>query len=111
MKYLFSQSLAPATLRLYNSAYRNYILFCTNANLLALPIVERNLLFYVTSLSSSLSYKSIKVYLAGLQFNSISLGHPVSISNMSQLFYLLRGIRRVQGSVALSYITYANNSS
>ena len=90
MKYLFSQSLAPTTLRLYNSAYRNYILFCSNANLLALPIIERNLLkFYVTSLS----YKSIKVYLVRLQFHSISLG---DLSNMFQLFYLLCGIRHVQ---------------
>lgn len=45
-----------------------------------------------------MSYKTIKVYLAGLQYWSIQRGSEVRISNMIQLFYILRGIKRKLGS-------------
>ena len=98
MNYLYTHSLAASTLRLYQLASRNYSLFCTNTNLNSLPVTEFNLMFYVTSLASRLSYKSIKVYLSGIQFHALTLGHQFSIPTMHQLYYLLRGIRRTQGN-------------
>ena len=38
------------------------------------------------------------MYLAGIQFFSHLWGFPGEISKMKRLFYVLRGIRRVQGS-------------
>ena len=70
IKYFFSQLLAPTTLKLYNSTYCNYILLYRHATLP--PIIERNL-FYFLTLSSSISYKSIKVYLARIQIHCIAL--------------------------------------
>ena len=98
MNYLFSHSLAESTFRLYSLAFNNYFVFCTNVNIQPLPITEFNLLFYVTSLSSRLSYKSIKTYLSGIQFHSVAVGYSVQLSSMHQLYYLLRGIRRTQGN-------------
>ena len=98
MNYLYTHSLAASTLRLYQLASRNYSLFCTNTNLNSLPVTEFNLMFYVTSLASRLSYKSIKVYLSGIQFHALTLGHQFSMPTMHQLYYLLRGIRRTQGN-------------
>lgn len=46
----------------------------------------------------SVSYKTIKVYLAALQFYSRKHGFQLVISDMQRLHYLLRGIQRTQGS-------------
>ena len=54
--------------------------------------------FYVTQLARTVSYQTIKVYLAGLQFHSNVMGYQIQLSNMQLLYYVLRGIRRVQGS-------------
>ena len=55
-------------------------------------------MLYVTSCASRLALKSIKSYLAGIQHHSIIAGYPIVICEMQQLYYLLRGIRRVQGN-------------
>ena len=62
-----------------------------------LPLYQQILLFYVTFLAHRLSYKSIKVYLSGIQFCSNFMGLTEKVSEMCQLFYVLHGIRRVQG--------------
>ena len=54
-------------------------------------------MFYVTCRSHHLSYKSLKSYLAGIQFKAIMIGTPTKMCDMCQLYYLLRGIRRTQG--------------
>ena len=55
-------------------------------------------MLYISSSYVRLSYKTLKVYLAGIQYHSIINGFPVSLSSMHQLFYTLRGVRRLQGS-------------
>lgn len=97
MNQLMSSSLAANTMRLYQTAYNGYLSFCRFAGLHPLPITEYNLLFYVTSVANRLAYQSIKTYLAGIQYHSVRLGTPTNIANMSQLYYLLRGVRRTQG--------------
>ena len=63
-----------------------------------LPLHHVILQFFVTLLARRLAYHSIKIYLAGIQFHSSCMGYDIRISDMPQLYYLLRGIRRVQGS-------------
>ena len=38
------------------------------------------------------------MYLAGIQFHTTILGHPILWQNFSRVYYALRGIRRVQGN-------------
>ena len=90
--------MAPTTFRLYNRAFREFRLFCWHAELRFTPISEHNLLLYTTFLSQCISSKSIRTYLAGIQFMSTFLGHTINISGMRRLHYLVRGIKRSQGS-------------
>lgn len=90
--------LATSTMAAYNSAYRSYQLFCIRFSLPLFPLDEPTLQRYVADLSKSVSYQTIKVYLAGIQYHSHMSGSRISITSMVRLYYLLRGIRRTQGS-------------
>ena len=53
---------------------------------------------FLASVRRRLSYKSIKVYLAGIQFKSALQGFPLQIHRFPRIYYALRGIRRLQGN-------------
>jgi len=53
---------------------------------------------YAAYMASRVSYNTIKVYLSGIQFHAYMAGCYNPISSMVRLYYLLRGIRRIQGS-------------
>ena len=63
-----------------------------------LPLRQFVLLFFVTFLGRTFVYASVKVNISSLQFYSSNFGFPERITDMPQLYSLLRGIRRVQGS-------------
>lgn len=52
---------------------------------------------YVAHLAELVSYKTIKVYLAGVQFFCQVSGFNTRLSDMRRLHYVIRGIQRVQG--------------
>ena len=54
---------------------------------------------YTTYLSQRISHKSIGIYLAGIQFRANFIGQPICIASMRRLYYLIRGIKRSQGSL------------
>ena len=58
---------------------------------------ELTLQRYAASMSHRVSYRTLKVYLAGIQYWYTIAGYQSSIASMPQLFYLFRGIRRSQG--------------
>ena len=91
-------TLAPSTTSVYHSAWNSYLHFCESTSLVSLPLSQSTLMFYVTSIARRLAYKSIKVYLCGIQFHSNVLGFTQQISHMQQLYYIMRGIRRHQGA-------------
>ena len=91
-------ALADSTWRTYDVGFRHYVRFCLQLHLPVWPLAERVLELFVTSLASSLAYKSIKVYLCGVQLYGRLSGQAVSFSRMSRLYYVLRGIRRTQGA-------------
>ena len=66
--------------------------------MLPFPLNQFILLFYVTFLARRVCYATIKVYLAAIQYKSNLFGYTSHIADMHQLFYLLRGVRRLQGS-------------
>lgn len=54
-------------------------------------------MYFVASTRHRLGFKTIKVYLAAIQYRSATLGWPLIIASMIRLHYALRGIRRLQG--------------
>ena len=90
-------SLAPNTVQSYQAGVNSYVSFCRYWHFPLLPLQEVILRRYVSSIGFRLAYKTIKVYLCGLQFWSIMTGFQCRLSHMVRLSYTLRGIRRWQG--------------
>ena len=97
--YYHTHSLSTSTQATYTSAVNSYRQFCYQGRLVPFPLVSTVLQMYASFLARRVAYKTIKVYLAGIQYHSHMLGHPQLIVTMVQLYYLLRGIRRVQGNL------------
>ena len=61
------------------------------------PPQEPHLELFVTAMArQGLQYKTLKVYLFGIQFFSLQHGWEISISSMRRLYYVCRGIRRTE---------------
>ena len=90
--------MATSTFRCYDTALQSYQNFCIGSSVSIFPLQEHTLQRYAAYMARLVSYKTIKTYLAGLQYHSHVSGWPTSIKSMIRLYYLLRGIRRVQGS-------------
>ena len=90
-------ALAPSTLTTYRTGFRSYRLFCIHSGHSLFPLEEFRLQRYVVSLANRLAFKTIKVYLSGIQFFGILIGSNIRIASFPRLFYVLRGIRRLQG--------------
>ena len=98
MSALQHASLAPASHHVYRVGCRHYNRFCRKHNLHSYPLTQKVLMLFVTDLTDSLSFKSIKLYLSAIKHSNISLGFKDSIHKMAQLHILLRGIKRTQGN-------------
>ena len=72
--------------------------FCHYYRFQPFPISEFIIKLFVVHLARrNLAYRSIKVYLCGVQFHSLMQGFPIKLSSLSYLYYVMRGIRRTQG--------------
>ena len=91
-------AISSSTSTTYRSAWNSYQSFCLSACVFPFPLNQFILLFYVTFLARRVCYATIKVYLAAIQYKSNLFGYTSHIADMHQLFYLLRGVRRLQGS-------------
>ena len=91
-------SLAQSTIKTYNSGWKSYRVFCGQLSRPFLPLLEDTLTLFCTVSSRRVGFKTIKVYLAGIQYHSIMAGYNEHINSMHSLYYLLRGIRRTQGN-------------
>ena len=89
--------MAPSTWSTYFSGIRQYVSFCSMFSVDPLPLSEVTLENFSASLQLRVAYKSIKVYLSGVQFWAKLHGCPVLVADMPRLQYVLRGIRRFQG--------------
>lgn len=65
--HYFYKGLAESTHRTYNSAQRQYIEFCDNYKLQAVPGSENTLALFISYLAGRIKPQSIKVYLAGIR--------------------------------------------
>ena len=96
--FYYDHALSPNTISIYRTAVRSFILFCHHAFFSPFPLSEHTLIQYVCMLARSLSYATIKTYLAGIEFYSIRSGFCRVIPFMQRLFYVLRGIRRYKAA-------------
>ena len=94
-RYL-SLSIANSTHHIYNAALTSYLSFCSHNGSHPFPLSEGTLIRYCCSVANRLKFRSIKTYLAGIQFHSYVRGFQHSMVSMHQLYYVLRGIRRNQ---------------
>ena len=85
-------------MRVYTTGFNSYTTFCSQSAVSPLPAHEHNLLLFCSYLSLRVGAKTIKTYLSGIRFHSILAGHPLDLSRMLQLYYLIRGIKLTQGS-------------
>ena len=98
-KYVFlASSLAPNSFSTYKSGLNNYLKFCSLFNVPPFPLSESVLENFCVFLQVKVAYKSIKVYLCGVQFYSYLNGYNEEIADMDRLHYVLQGIRRSQGN-------------
>ena len=79
--YIFL-SIATSTRRTYSSGERHFMRFCPFNNLISsenpfLPARESTLIHFVTHLANSLSYGTIKFYLAAVNNLHIEFGCPL----------------------------------
>ena len=88
--------VAPSTRQTYTSGINSYLQFCSQFNITPYPASSLTLQFFCTHLAQHISYKSIKVYLAGIPLAHVELGYSDPTSS-EPLRLVVRDIRRLQG--------------
>ena len=101
MEIYQNAALAPSTRRVYQVGLRHYNHFCKALDIESFPVSQKGLSLFTTHLTRSVSYKTIKLYIAAIKFYNIELGFKDKVSQMQQLHILLRGIKRKLGSHGL----------
>ena len=94
-----SLCLAENSRKVYRTGVNQYRRFCGSVGMPPFPLNQQCLELFCTWLARSVRYKTIKVYLCGVQIDSILSGFDDLIRHMLGLRYLLRGIKRAQGLV------------
>ena len=95
-RYMCS-SIAPSTRRTYNVAWSSYSNFICRHAMVPFPLQQLVLLFYVTSLGSRVSYKTIKVYLAGIAYFSKVSGYLVDWTTIASTLLFDEGYSSCSG--------------
>ena len=68
INHLHHFALAPSIQSTYATGFCAYQLFCSQVSLPALPLLESTLQRFVASLTFRMGFKTIKVYLSGIQY-------------------------------------------
>ena len=96
-----AQSIAPSTLRTYQSGQRRFLRFCTDSGRQPLPLSEHTLCLFVAHLASQgLVPQTIKSYLSAIRYFNVMVGHgdPFIPGAFPLLQYAVRGIKRAPRS-------------
>ena len=91
---LISLGISPSTAKVYDAGKKAYLKFCARFNFTPIPAQEEVLILFVTELSQTLVYNSVRTYLAGVRHLHVvnSAGNPLQDKLRLQL--ALAGIRR-----------------
>jgi len=97
LAFLQSQAIAPFTRRTYYNGICRYTTSCCSRQWNPFPASEVQLRYFASWLSDQVSFPTIKLYLAGIQFAHIesSLADPFADAPLLRL--LLQGIKRTFG--------------
>ncbi len=90
-------SIANSSRRTYEQGQSSFNSFCFNLRICPYPLTQHNLCLFTTYLARTLSYSTIRTYLAAVRFRNIELGFYSNFEPMQNLQMLLRGIKRVKG--------------
>ena len=90
-----SLGVAPSTRRTYRAGVRSYQQFCNQFNIQQFPATLLTLRYFCTSIAQRVSYKTIRVYLAGIHLEHLERGlHEPTDDKLLQL--LCTAIKRSQ---------------
>ena len=105
LQRFYKSGLAVSTQKAYTSGQKRFLAFCNQFNLLALPLSEHTIMLFISQLGvDGLSMSTIKSYLASLRNLLINNGlQNISIYS-PRVELVLRGIKRVKGSSAVSKV-------
>ena len=98
---MFLGTLAPSTVRSYDSGQSRYLNFCREAQVEPSPFVEHTLCMFCAHLTSEgLSHQTIKSYLSAIRHYHIveGKGDPFIANVFPLLQYVLRGIKQSPAS-------------
>ena len=84
--YLIQKSVAPATEKKYASCVNVFQTFCNNTATIPFPLTEQSLILFATSLSISMSHKSINAHIAAVKYHAHVLGHDLDITPFARLY-------------------------
>ena len=88
--------VAPSTRCTYQSGIKAFITFCARFNISPLPTSSLTLQYFCAEISQTISYKTLKVYLAAIRLLHIEHDLPDPTDD-SLLELVCRGIHRQQG--------------
>ena len=98
-----SLGVAPSTRCIYRAGVRSYQQFCNQFNIQQFPATSLTLRYFCTSIAQRVSYKTIKVYLAGIRLEHLERGlHDPTDDKLLQL--LCTGIKRSQGTTSRTHL-------
>lgn len=94
LSHYLKSSISTNTRATYRSGYLSFKIFCEATSVPTFPLTESTLQLFVTYLARRVKFATIKVYLCGVQYESVIRGFNTKIAHMGRLYYVLRGIRR-----------------
>ena len=97
LAFFQSQAIADSTCRLYQAGIRRYSTFCASMSWQSFPATETTLHFFAAYLADQVSFKTIKLYLAGICFAHTENSLPDLFQEAPLLRLLLCGIKHTVG--------------
>lgn len=87
-----------STNKVYSSAQRIYLEFCTRLSLTPIPASESTLILFVTELAQTRAHSTIRTYLSGVRHLHVTQGHGNPLGGTLRLDLVLKGIHRIKPS-------------
>ena len=103
-----SLGVVPSTRRTYQAGIRSYQQFCKKYNFPDFPSTPLTLSYFCISIAQRVSYKTIKVYLAGIWLEHLERGFQ-DPTNDKLLQLLCTGIKCSQGETSHTHLPITIN--
>ena len=98
---LIQNSWVSSTKHTYTSGIKQFILFCLSKGIVTprsplLPATEITLLYFVGHLSKTVSYATVKIYMASISYLHVNFQIPFDMGRMQLLEKCLKGLKRLK---------------